>query len=130
MPYVNWSRSSVSREFVPHSRFEKSMRLRFASTELAELADHLDRVLETQAELRMDLPSNVIVFWKTRETETRLLLAHPEPEQWVATAALEPQHGRRLIERLRALEQGQEISLSELGPIAAFSNLEIVISLN
>ncbi|HTL11200.1 MAG TPA: hypothetical protein VL588_01850 [Bdellovibrionota bacterium] len=68
-----------------------------------DLADRL-RELEEGGEVSVSMASGSDGFWrlyfKLRPEGTRLLLAHPEPEEWVATLALEPQALGSLIEAM------------------------------
>ena len=77
----------------------------------------------------MDLPDGWIVFWKKREGDSRLLLSHPAEKQWVTTLALEAEHGRSAVMRLKALVEGQALSIGELGAVAAVNNVEVVLTL-
>jgi hypothetical protein len=65
------------------------------------------------------------MFWKEREGESRLLLAHPSADAWVATAALTKEHGLTVVERLRS---GFEVTVGEAVPLASMSNVEIKLS--
>jgi hypothetical protein len=84
-------------------------------------------------ELRVDLPDQWIVFWKKRASDTRLLLAHPEKDEWVATAALEETHGLNLVSALKKLSPGDGISIHELGAdlyeSGSVNNLELRLTL-
>jgi len=69
------------------------------------------------------------LYWKSRESDDRALLAHPEVEAWVATLALTAPTGMRLVNALR--ERGAQngnipdFLLSDLGQIHELSNLDI-----
>jgi hypothetical protein len=79
-------------------------------------------------ELRVDLPREWIVFWKPRDGESRLLLAHPQPEEWVATVALSEGDGKELIRRMESMEslpEGQSLRLNEWVAPGSVSNLEL-----
>lgn len=106
------------------------MSLHVTKDQRAELLGFLEEVyLRGGSELRVDLPGNWILFWKTRESESRLLLAHPQHDEWVATLALEAEHGRRVLDAVRALQMGDVVSLSEQGAIGSISNVEVIVGL-
>jgi hypothetical protein len=77
-----------------------------------------------EGELRLELPNGWAVFWKEREGESRLLIAHPSAEVWVATCALTREHGLTVLERLR---EGLEITVGEAVPLASISNVEVTL---
>ena len=113
MPYLNWKERETGQE-VRDSLFT----LRLKSRELAELIALLEEVfVENGPELRVDLPRNWIVFWKRREGESRLLIAHPQENEWVATAALEPEHGKKLIDELKTLQTGSANRVTAVGNV-------------
>jgi hypothetical protein len=76
----------------------------------------------------VDLPREWIVFWKLRSGESRLLMAHPQPEEWVSTLALSEAHGKRVIEALKALSPGELFSIEKLGPTGSMTNVEVLIT--
>ena len=80
------------------------------------------------SELRLDLPRNWIVFWKKREGESRLLLAHPQAEEWVSTVALLDEHAKLLDRKARGLVSGRTLNLSELAATGSMSNLEVTLA--
>ena len=82
---------------------------------------------EVGEELRLDLPKNWAIFWKTRPEESRLLLAHPQENEWVVTAALEADHARKLTEAIARAQNGSVIELSRMGPVGGVSNVELRI---
>ena len=135
MPYLNWKTAPVHQD-VTHldarSPGQKEFLLELAMNRdsLNELLSMLEDVfLQGGPEFRLDLPREWIVFWKNRDGESRLLIAHPQPEEWVTTIALEKEHASRLLERLRGLQSGQSVELSALGPVGPVSNVEVKITL-
>jgi hypothetical protein len=130
MPYLNWKTRETQKRIDPHEDARSTLSLDLSEEERGILLPSLEQVfLHSGSELRLDLPSNWIIFWKTRETESRLLLAHPQQAEWVATAALEAEHGRLVTEALRNLKSGDAFSVSELGVIGSVSNVELILSL-
>lgn len=119
----------ISQEVSPHEVLESKLRLTLSAVNLAELIPQLeDLFLRDGNELRLDLPQNWIIFWKKRADESRILIAHPNPGEWVATAALEISHGKDLIMALKDLQPGQTVEMSEMGRVGGVSNTEIAIS--
>lgn len=131
MPYLNWKNASIRQEMGPHPRLQSQLTLTLGLSERSELHARLSEVLIAEGgELRLDLPSNWAIFWKSRESESRLLLAHPQTDEWVATVALHPDHGSALLRALEACKSGESISIGELDAVGSVSNVEIVISLS
>ena len=153
MPYLNWKEMSLTHQEVikrgsaEPGGAEDQMRMRIGLTPAGrgELLTRLQEVLvvpEIQeagapssfrptltTELRLDLPLNWIIFWKLRDGESRLLLAHPHPSEWVATAALSLAHAHAFLARLESLEMDSSLILSDLGLVDSVSNTEIVLTL-
>jgi hypothetical protein len=133
MPYLNWKEAGAQLEqkVAPHGAHggeKQHLMLSFTAELRGQLLAFLRETFEAgagKAELRLDLPHNWIVFWKLRDGESRLLIAHPQPEEWVATAALTESHGSDLIQRLEALQTGQSLVVGELAPTGSVSNVEI-----
>lgn len=61
-------------------------------------------------------------YFKVRDTDTRLLLAHPAPEEWVAVFALE---GAVMEALILALRSGKPCKLSELARLNTVSNMHL-----
>lgn len=139
MPYLNWKSAETrpgevygqevtSVERNP-SRLEHQLRLTLGPEQRVELALRLEELYAgPEGELRIDLPESWILFWKARAEESRLLIAHPQPGEWVMTAALEPGHGGRFAAALRELRKGESLAVSRGGIIGRVSNGEIVIA--
>jgi hypothetical protein len=143
MPYLNWKEHSIGHSMhhpkegdattysVSHS--VAKMQLDLEAQDLATLIQGLEQVFTSGGELRVDLPDQWIVFWKTRPSETRLLLAHPAQEEWVATAALEETHSQNLVSALKKLSSGEGVSVHELGAdlyeSGSVNNLELRLTL-
>jgi hypothetical protein len=144
MPYLNWKDAQLGLSVQPQPSSSRGghqekhlLSVSMTQSSRDELLPWLAEVLKTGAsasgglspELRIDLPRNWILFWKLREGESRLLIAHPEAEEWVTTAALSPEHGQALLQRLADLQAGASLRLGELASVASVSNVEIVLSL-
>lgn len=153
MPYLNWKDAELTAltQQVTHAgageggrgggrddgRDERMLlALGLAPAARTELLGRLREVLDAPlgdgpaAELRVDLPRNWIVFWKLRDGESRLLIAHPQAEEWVATAALSVDHAHAFLDRLAGLQAGDSLSLGQLAPVDRVSNVEIVVALS
>ncbi|MCM2323279.1 MAG: hypothetical protein NDJ90_08445 [Oligoflexia bacterium] len=131
-PTLNWKSDTVASLENPRTS-ERGQRtvlhLRVPAERLGRLATEIQEVLsEEEREVRLELPREWLLFWKRREEESRLLLAHPEAEVWVATVALEAAHARALIACFGSAGRGDSITVGELGRVGEVSNLEVVIS--
>jgi hypothetical protein len=130
MPYLNWRNAPIRQEVGPHPKREFSLKIGIPAVSFPELVERLEDLFgEDGAELRVDLPEEWILFWKIREEESRLLMAHPQKTEWVATAALEKGHGQSVVSRLKALRPGESLRVSDGGTIGRVSNVEIEIDL-
>jgi hypothetical protein len=143
MPYLNWKEQKRIKQEIgplaPGGSHEPGDKLRLTlSLESGPLLELLPLLREAFApgggELRLDLPRGWIVFWKRREGESRLLLAHPQTDEWVATVALSGEHGASLLERLDRLASVApgasgpgELHLGDLAATGGVSNLELTL---
>lgn len=137
MPYLNWKEEQLAVQAVEpiepgeSAASSQRMRMRLALTaaQRAALLPVLTEVLGqgNGGELRLDLPRGWIVFWKKRDGQSRLLLAHPQTEEWVATAALDESHAQALVAAIGVQSPGQALDIESLGSVDRVSNLELVI---
>ena len=129
MPHLNWKELPVSLDFSSHQltlglRVEE---LKISTESLEPLCVGESPQLGVRGpELRLSLPGWVL-FWKRGGSESRILLAHPSPDEWVATLALETEFFRTMVAALQRLETGQSLMLSQLGSLGRVSNLDVVI---
>jgi hypothetical protein len=133
MPYLNWKDAALQQEVLTAEQSggsrEFQLKLNLAAEQLQELIPHLQEIYEEEgAELRVDLPREWIMFWKLRVGESRLLMAHPQPEEWVSTMALSAAHGKRLIEALQGLSAGETLSIEKLGSTGSMTNVEVLLT--
>jgi hypothetical protein len=141
MPYLNWREQILSQTATPSPADADYMTVTLTLTpqQVQALAASLQNIFTegSTSELRLDLPNQWVIFWKQREGESRLLIAHPQAEEWVTTAALLHEHACLLLDRLRDLasrashtgEAAPEVVLSELAPLGSVSNAELKIRL-
>lgn len=134
MPYLNWRDTSVTKETAPHPRLTSQLTLGLVAEQAAELAAALEPLFahgpnSVGQELRVDLPEGWLMFWKLREGTSRLLLAHPAPEEWVVTAALDASQATPFLAALLALTPATPLTLSDFGKPGYPSNVEVVIRL-
>src|SRR4051812_38950308 len=98
MPFLNWREAKVKASVAPHPQRGSVLALEFPAESLAILIQALEDVfVRGLGELRLELPTGWTLFWKEREGESRLLLARPDAETWVTTAALTRDHGLALV---------------------------------
>jgi hypothetical protein len=129
MPYLSWIEKTVGANARPLDRLRAELRLELGSEEIRDLTEYLEAIYVQRAgELRLEINSQWVLFWKRREDGSRTLMAHPEENQWVGTIALEDQMSSRVIATLQALQAGEEFSLRQIGELASVSNLELIIS--
>ena len=139
MPYLNWKeQTQLKQEIAPDATVadqaspvnKMCLSLFLDSNLLSQLLPLLRDTFENEgtSELRLDLPRGWIIFWKKREGESRLLLAHPQEDEWVSTVALSADHGLLLVQALGKLGAGQAIQLGALAETGKVSNLELALA--
>lgn len=110
------------------------LELELQGAQLEELVQELEAVFKLSTsdnlsqELRLKLSDPWTLFWKMREGENRILVAHPETETWVGTLALEPISAGKLISALKIMEVRQSWIITDLFSIARLSNLNLKIT--
>lgn len=139
MSFLNWVDQQASYEVSrPNSRTTQ-LSLKLSQKQLQALCAHWAEVYSPEAsfevplaweELRLVLSEQWLIFGKRREGESRALIAHPAPHEWVATVALDIQDGRKLISSLRDLKLGQSLILSQTMSLAVVSNFDLRIALD
>lgn len=128
MPYLAWKKGGDELRLSEHPRLGSQLLIRLSASEREDLLREFGALLDSSSrELRIDASSGCTVFFKTRESESRALLAHPERENWVATLAFEPADLRRLVSELQ--RPTGTVSLSQLMTLGGLSNLELVLEL-
>lgn len=104
-----------------------TLTLSLSSEHWGTLATALGEIVNREgSELRTDFPKGWTIFWKIRDGDSRFFVAHPEPDQWVATLAISESHLARVQECFRS---GYEGGLSELEPVSRMSNFDLRVSL-
>ena len=129
MPYLDWKTESLTQQVSNESRFGSQLTLNLSGALIGVLATELRELFAevSMAELRIDLPQEWKLFWKARDTESRLLIARPEQAQWVMTLALERSLISALLGRLEGLRAGESVNISSIGSVGSVSNAELKI---
>ena len=130
MPYLDWKDSAVQLTLEPHARLGSDFGVGIEAASIPALVELLVEIFQGERvgrELRVDLPRNWLLFWKARESESRLLIAHPQAEVWVGTLALEASDAALLLERLRCARAGDVVKVSEIFAVGGVSNFELTI---
>jgi hypothetical protein len=134
MSFLNWGESPLVLEASQKNARETHLVLGLTEALVAELAQELVEIYSCAAttsssELRLVLPQNWVLFWKTRSEGSRLLLAHPLKNEWVGTLALSQDGGMRWLEMAKTLRSGQTRALSQVCGLHPVSNFDLVIRL-
>lgn len=96
-----------------------------------------NEVLKEHKELRHPFNEELTLFWKSKELgESRILLAHPEVNEWVASVILNLEDIHQLLLEMDKLGKSKtQISFSQLGvwshmgSITGRGNLDLTIQL-
>src|SRR5258708_6304311 len=130
MPYLNWTQIAADIQTSAHPRLQTQLSLCLTQADLATLLVELAAIWVpgSTEELRVDFPKGWTVFWKQRDTESRLLLAHPDKDAWVATAAIAAGDSLTVLNAFKALTSSSTpAAIGDLVTLSGFSNLEISI---
>ena len=134
MPYLNWKTAefaangaqSITKKVTEVTDRKYLLELVISRPQALELQEALAPIFgQARGELRVDLPDGWIIFWKNRDSESRLLLAHPAETEWVATVALDPALASLLLTNLSSSAQLPLVSHSG----QSVSNLELLIKI-
>lgn len=115
----------------PHVRREQELSVSLTERHWTELCEALKSIFEASGpapELRWVLSQDVTVYWKSGGTETRLMIARPDPSSWVATIVVATTQTQRVIGFIETLPARGKISFSELEAVWKLSNLELSLS--
>ena len=130
MAHVNWKTRAIGLTKLPHPTNQSQLELALTAEHLVELGESLAEAFAPGgAELRLELPGNWTVYWKIKTGLSRLQLAHPAADHWVATVHLSAEHGARLLESIAKLGNSSDAALivGQLGAMAPIVNFELVL---
>lgn len=116
-----------------HPKWQTDFQLHLTLDEAKAFADRLEALLQGSPQvtfsphlLRSRDPQYTdqwTLYWKIKTPgPARVMVAHPEHHEWVATIALEHVQMERLIQELR---NGNSISLDTLGSSHFLNNLQL-----
>ncbi len=128
----DWSvNPRVQVEMSDHASLETQVCITIGPDLMLSLRTELERVLRTsESELRLTLPGNWTLYWKARSGESRVLLAHPDKDQWVATIAWSESQVETLLQAMvleGAAGSVSEVVLSQYARLQFPSNLEVLL---
>lgn len=112
----------------PHARFETEFVFYLKNDESSQIMGFLKKVTQRERrEYRLSIEpqskEDWTLFWKiSPSTSSRALLAHPEPQEWVATVSLTEEAFESLFE---FLDRGQSFDLSDACPLEKLSNFHL-----
>lgn len=89
-------------------------------TALAQKLANLDPTDETKVQ-----DSGVTLYFKLKATDSRVLIARPELEEWVVTVSLESQYMKVLIQKLN---ESQGFKLSSFCPANRVNNASLTVT--
>jgi hypothetical protein len=128
MPFLSWIEERVSHESLEIAPGRVRLVLKLSAVHVTALLSHLEALYgQSGKELRLVVSEEWTIFWKMREEGNRLLLAHPQPQEWVGTIALEKHAGQSLVTQLGQLEAGLALVVHEVLPVQGVSNLVLEI---
>ncbi|MGE0614044.1 MAG: hypothetical protein AB7P04_00250 [Bacteriovoracia bacterium] len=114
----------------PHAKWQTELSCTLSPVDAAAWADLLEIAKQTPASdpcvrIKPRPPGEQwAIYWKIRDAESRAMLAHPNPGEWVATLALTEAHLEVVIDKLRRAES---FRLDGAGNLARMSNFHVVI---
>lgn len=131
MPHLDWKSKQpleVMLQREDHPEREHLLTIRMDSMHWTHWSRTLVELLDDpnpSAELKSEWPNGWTIYWKNRDEDSRVLLAHPEESLWVATVAWNRTEAPALREALGQLAAGRALSLFNFQGISFLSNLEI-----
>jgi hypothetical protein len=129
MNRIDWKNQNITYTRDTHPKLQNQLSLTLPWTRLEELRIQLQETLTKEnEELKVDLPKKWTLYWKMKPGASRLSLAHPAADEWVASLLLSREHGEKLLTALEKLEEGSSLALSQLTALGPFSNFELVIT--
>lgn len=118
-------------------------RLRLSAEQLRAFAESLGELASSPyGEVRVEAVSerpgeqsgapDWVIYWKLKEGETKLLLAHPELGQWVGTCAFSAAVASAFTRRILALAPATRLDLRDpellaIAPVTRTSNFDLEI---
>lgn len=123
---------NIAYQILPHPIWKQELVFKLKPEEFETIAKFLPTALE-QREVQMELDSAQCrnedrrnetwnLYWKVKEGQSRVLLAHPEPSVWVGTVFLEKSQMKAVQEKLL---QKEPFSLEQTGPLYHLGNLHL-----
>ena len=129
MSVLDWKSKTLQMSRGTHPKLQTALSLGLSSNELKELQAGLEKALSSNTELRVELPLKWTLYFKPRAGGSRVSLAHPQADEWVATIYLAPDHIQRLVDAISNLARGGgTAALSALGSPGPFANFELILS--
>jgi hypothetical protein len=126
MPYLAWTKGNDELRFSEHQRLGSQLVIRLNPSEREELLRELGALLEFRSrELRIEISCGWTIFCKLRDSESRSLLAHPDPGNWVATLAFDVPDLKRVLSALE--NPNGPFSLCQTIALGGLSNLELIL---
>ncbi|MBI3542371.1 MAG: hypothetical protein HY075_03740 [Deltaproteobacteria bacterium] len=132
MAYLNWkTRPGIKLTRSQHPTRQSQLEVALPPELVAELHAELAAAFAPGgSELKLELPEGWVTYWKLKGGLSRLQLAHPAADQWVATIQLTDAHGAALLAGLQALGApgGAGFAVGTLGAMAPIVNFELVLA--
>lgn len=114
-----------------HPKYQTQVTITATAAQLSELHKAFSQAVAANDELRVELPQNWMMYLKLRPAASRVQLAHPALNDWVATLNLSPTHAQKFLDALFHLSQTNgvgEVTVNSLADPGPFANVEIVIA--
>lgn len=127
---LDWKAKTARVSRAAHPKFQTQLTVSATSAELEELHTELSSAVSSNEELRWELEQGWKIYFKLRPVASRVQLAHPQLDEWVATLNLSPTHAQALLAALLdvARQGAGPVVLSRLADLGPFANLELVIA--
>jgi len=126
----------ISYEVRAHASLQKDLVFRVDDDSCRALLEILEGIRAGGREVFAILPPLVAAgqpsqrwetYWKRRDADdSRAMVAHPEPNLWVATFAFSDPALAAIVE---SLKEERPVRLEDLGPVHAFSNLHLTVEI-
>lgn len=131
---VNWIEKKLNLTQNEHPKLKTELAISVTADELGELHHALSMATSTNTELKIQCSAEWTVYFKLRELGARTStsrLAHPQPNEWVASLRLTPEHAHKFMESIiltSAMPGSRTIRLSEQATFDTVANFSLAIT--
>lgn len=123
MKRLNFFQDSLEIESVPHPKLETEWKIKVNPSQMAQIVSAAkDEFARNSGELMLELTKQRTLYFKKRDSGVRLMLSHPEKDEWVGVVSFDDAGLEKLAQEL---SEKTEILTSRLSALSGINNLEV-----